>query len=424
MRILYLCTDPGVDLASHGGGAVHICCLVKALRNLGHEVALVCHAAVDKVPGAPNSDAHLFPLRLAAWNRTVARSIRAANRFAGLKGRHHPDVVRALHNYSAFRMASRVVGTFRPDVVYERYTLWGMAGIWLARKHSLPLMLEVNAPLAYEQQLYRGLMFPSLAQRAELSAWRGSKLVIGVSQPLCQQLQEAGVQSERIRVLPNAVDASLFRADLDGDAVRKRFQLGNRFVVGFLGTFKQWHGVDLLLEAFRELHRAEPEFHLLLIGDGPLRESLQRKVQEEKLHDAVTFTGQVPHQEVPPYLAAMDVAVAPYPDLGNFYFSPLKLFEYMAVHRAVVASRSGQISEILVDGKNGLLFEAGNVAELIRCIRRLKNDPELRLSLGKEAGVGSQSYTWSKNARQVIAWAESLVAQVRQPLGSEEPGLV
>ena len=143
--------------------------------------------------------------------------------------------------------------------------------------------------------------------------WCGADLVIAVSDLLRHHLQEAGVRPGRIQILPNAVDTSLFRTDLDGELVRKRFHLGGRFVVGFLGTFKQWHGVDLLVEAFQRLHQVDPDMHLLLVGDGPLRESLQQKIRQATLEHAVTLAGKVAHQEVPLYLAAMNVAVAPYP---------------------------------------------------------------------------------------------------------------
>jgi glycosyltransferase involved in cell wall biosynthesis len=384
---------------------------------------MVCHTVVNESAGAANVSGDLRPLRLAAWNRALARSIRAANRLAGQTGRHHPDIVRGLHNLTSYRFAARAIRALRPDFIYERYSLWGVTGLWLARKYSVPLVLEVNAPLAYEQKQYRGLTFSSLAERTERMIWRGADLVIAVSDSLRQHLQEAGVQPERIRILPNAVDTNLFRADLDGEPVRKRVHLEGRFVVGFLGTFKQWHGTDLLMEAFRRLHQVDADIHLLLVGDGPLRESLQQKIRQATLEGAVTLAGKVAHQEVPLYLAAMNVAVAPYPDLSKFYFSPLKLFEYMAAGRAIVASRLGQVAEVIVDGESGLLFKPGDVEDLVRCIRRLREDSRLRVALGKQARMTSRSYTWSKNAGQVVAWAEALVGRSQQLFLREERGV-
>ncbi len=423
MRILYLCTDPGIDLMSQGGGSIHIRAFVSALRHLNHEVTVTCHAASNESTDARNGSRDLLPLRLGEWNRALASSIRGANRLAGSRGRYHPDLVRGLHNLTAFRLAARHVRAHRPNFIYERNSLWGMTGLWLARKYSLPLVLEVNAPLAYEQKQYRGLTFSSLAEWTERMIWCGADLIVVVSESLRRYLQEAGVRPERIRVLPNAVDANLFHNRLDGEPVRKRFHLGSRFVVGFLGTFKQWHGADLLMEAFQRLHQGDPDMHLLLVGDGPLRESLQEKIRQAGLEHEVTLAGKVTHQEVPLYLATMDVAVAPYPDLSKFYFSPLKLFEYMAAGRAIVASRLGQIAEVIVDGESGLLFKPGDVEDLVRCIRRLREDSRLRLALGKQASMTSRSYTWSKNASQVVAWVEALVGGDQQLFLREERGV-
>ena len=423
MRILYLCTDPGIDLMSQGGGSIHIRAFVSALRHLNHEVTVTCHAASNESTDARNGSRDLLPLRLGKWNRALASSIRGANRLAGSRGRYHPDLVRGLHNLTAFRLAARHVRAHRPNFIYERNSLWGVTGLWLARKYSLPLVLEVNAPLAYEQKQYRGLTFSSLAEWTERMIWCGADLIVVVSESLRRHLQEAGVRPERIRVLPNAVDANLFHNRLDGEPVRKRFHLGSRFVVGFLGTFKQWHGADLLMEAFQRLHQGDPDMHLLLVGDGPLRESLQEKIRQAGLEHEVTLAGKVTHQEVPLYLATMDVAVAPYPDLSKFYFSPLKLFEYMAAGRAIVASRLGQVAEVIVDGESGLLFKPGDVEDLVRCIRRLREDSRLRLALGKQASMTSRSYTWSKNASQVVAWVEALVGGDQQLFLREERGV-
>src|SRR2546426_7887542 len=388
---------------SQGGGSIHIRAFVSALRHLNQEVTVTCHAASNESTDARNGSRDLLPLRLGEWNRALASSIRGANRLAGSRGRYHPDLVRGLHNLTAFRLAARHVRAHRPNFIYERNSLWGMTGLWLARKYSLPLVLEVNAPLAYEQKQYRGLTFSSLAEWTERMIWCGADLIVVVSESLRRHLQEAGVRPERIRVLPNAVDANLFHNRLDGEPVRKRFHLGSRFVVGFLGTFKQWHGADLLMEAFQRLHQGDPDMHLLLVGDGPLRESLQEKIRQAGLEHEVTLAGKVTHQEVPLYLATMDVAVAPYPDLSKFYFSPLKLYEYMAAGRAIVASRIGQIAEVIEDGVTGLLVLPGDVDALVAALERLRGDAGLRRRLGEAARAKAlRDHTWDAAAQRIL----------------------
>lgn len=413
MKILYLCNDPGIDLAGNSGAANHIRSFVRALTDLGHEVAVVaCGPPSGKQALEDSLRATIFPAALAPWNRALARILRTANRAIGRTPRRSPDAVRVLHNLTFFLTARRAADRLRPAFIYERYSLWAVAGLWLAKDCSAPLVLEVNAPFAYEQQHHRsGVTCPPLARWVERMIWRNAHLVIPVSESLHDQLRRAMVKPERIEVLPNAVDTRLFHAGLNGSQVRQRLNLDGRFVIGFVGTFKRWHGVDLLLSAFRELHRTDPSVHLLLVGEGPLRSQLEKEVQDAGLAQAVTFTGALGHEDVPQYLAAMDAAVAPYPALDNFYFSPLKLFEYMATGRAVVASRVGQVAEIVADGVTGQLFEPGNAADLVRCIRSLRDNPALCRELGRNASAACAERTWTHNGAKVIDRVRSLFKQ-------------
>jgi glycosyltransferase involved in cell wall biosynthesis len=318
-------------------------------------------------------------------------------------------VLKILHNLTFRRSVVHAVQHTNPDFIYERYSLWAIAGLLVAKRRSIPLVLEVNAPLAYEEQRYRaGLTWAPLARWVERMCWRAANLIIAVSGALRDRLVTARVTSERIHVLPNAVDTDLFRADVDGRAVRDRFQLANRFVVGFVGSFKAWHGIDLLLEAFQDLHRSDPLTHLLLVGDGPLREALEAQVRNMGLEDSVTFAGGVPHREIPQYLATMDAAIAPYPALEEFYYSPLKLFEYMAAGRAVVSSRIGQVAEVITDGVTGLLFEPGDRVGLVECIERLRKNSELQAELGRNATAACSQNTWKQHAVRVVEWVEPL----------------
>lgn len=411
MRILYLCNDPGIDLAGKSGAAIHIRSFARAFTELGHEVVIVaCGLSGCKQTLEQELHAMLWTAPLSPWNRALAQVLRAANRTIGRTPRRNPDAVRLLHNFTFFLAAMGAAGQWNPDFIYERYSLWAVAGLRLAQKCSIPLVLEVNAPLAYEQQHYRaGVTCPPLARWVERMIWRKAHLVIPVSESLHSQLRRAKVKPERIHVLPNAVNTRLFHRGLDGSLVRQRLKLEGRFVIGFVGTFKRWHGVDLLLAAFRELHRADPSIHLLLVGEGPLRPQFEKEVQDAGLTHSVTFAGALAHEDVPQYLAAMDAAVAPYPALDNFYFSPLKLFEYMAAGRAVIASRVGQVAEVVVDGVTGLLFEAGDLADLVRCIARLRDNPALGKELGQKASAACSERTWTHNAAKVIDRVEPLI---------------
>ena len=410
MKILYLSADPGIDLSGQSGGSIHIRSFVRALADLGHQVAVMCSASGSKRSTESNLGAAVHLVPLVGWNRALGRGLRRANRLVGRPARGHPDLVRSLHNLRFARRAEAVARELAPDFVYERYSLWGTAGLRLARRLKVPLVLEVNAPLVYEQQQYRaGLAFPPLARRVERRIWQTANLVIAVSESLRSQIQACGVKPDLIHILPNAADPELFHKNGDGKRVRELLHLDGRFTLGFVGAFRPWHGVDLLVDAFRDLHRADPSMHLLLVGDGPLRARLEDQVRKIGVQKAVTFAGRVAHEEVPDYLAAMDVAVAPYPALEECYYSPIKLFEYMAAERAVVASRVGQVAEIVEDGVSGLLFEPGNRQSLIDCVQRLRREPSLRNELGRKARAVCSGHTWSGNAGCVIEWVKPLL---------------
>jgi glycosyltransferase involved in cell wall biosynthesis len=414
MKILYLCFDPSIDLAGETGGSVHIRAMIRALTELGHEVMTICSCVSRQQWVESQVGGRVTSCAISGWNGCLGSAIRRANRFLRRQPRHYSDAVRLSHNARFFRAATEAVRRFAPDFIYERYSLWGLAGFGAAKRCRLPFVLEVNAPLVYEQQRYRGGMIcASLARRIEGRVWRGADLVIAVSEALSSHLMEVGVNSTRVQVLPNGVDSGWFLAKAEGLRARKHADLENCFVVGFVGSFKRWHGADFLLAAFEDFHRSEPSSHLLLIGDGPLKSSLQDRARQAGLEKAVTFTGVVAHDDIPRYLATMDVAVAPYPALENFYYSPLKLFEYMAAGRAVVASRTGQIAQVLSHGVNGLLYEAGDQAGLVNCLYRLAENPALREELGRNARSASQAFTWERNAARVVEWAEPKVVQGR-----------
>jgi len=410
MKILYLCFDPGIDLSGVKGASIHVRSFVRGLTELGHEVAVVGTKVNSPMSFETFTRATVLRAHLTPRNRALLRILKGENRFLAVGLNRCRELVRAFHSTEFFRVADECAGRLSPNFIYERYSLWGTAGQRLARKHSIPLVLEVNSPLTYEEQTYRGgFAFPSLARWVERRTWRRADLLVGVSQAMCKHFEEAGVRARKVEILPNAVDTRLFRQEADDAGLRSRLKPDGRFVVGFVGSFKAWHGVDFLLRAFTWLRGKDASYHLLLVGDGPLRAELEQETRRLGLEEAVTLVGSVPHEEVPRYLALMDVAVAPYPALEDFYFSPLKLYEYMASSRAVVASRIGQVAEVIADGLTGLLYEPGNEDELIACVGRLREDESLRRELGQSARMACSKNTWRQSAERVVGWVDPLL---------------
>ncbi|RME00891.1 MAG: glycosyltransferase family 1 protein [Calditrichaeota bacterium] len=217
---------------------------------------------------------------------------------------------------------------------------------------------------------------------------------------------------DRISVLPNAVDPNRFTQTDEARVHEIRKPFTGKRVIGFVGSLKPWHGTETLLQAFERLHLENPQTHLLIVGDGPQREALEQFTERAGLGQAITFAGKIPHSEIPAYIAAMDITVAPYIPSENFYFSPIKIFEYMAMGKPVVAGRIGQVAEIVQHGKNGLLFEPGNIPELTRALVRLCQDPALGQALGAcgKAWVLHER-TWDRNAEQVLQKAEQLIQE-------------
>ena len=194
------------------------------------------------------------------------------------------------------------------DVVYERYTLASCAGNRIARELGVPHLLEVNAPLAWEQERMRGLEMKDLARALETRIFCEADRLLVVSSALRELAQGCGVPAERIFVLPNAVDPARFDAALgEREAARRELGLGQRCTIGFVGGLKPWHGTETLLEAFRRLRERGGDAHVLVVGEGPAGAQLRRFSAEHGLERDVTFTGEVPYAQVPRMLAAMDV---------------------------------------------------------------------------------------------------------------------
>jgi glycosyltransferase involved in cell wall biosynthesis len=203
--------------------------------------------------------------------------------------------------------------------------------------------------------------------------------------------------------MPNGVDLDLFGQEPDGRAVRAELGLGDNPVIMFVGSFEPWHGIDLLVEAFALVRERLPEAQLVLVGDGPARSAVEKLSKAKGLSAALFITGFVPHTKVPDYLAAADAASLPYPHLPReLWFSPLKLYEYMAAGKAITASRAGQIAEVIRDGENGLLVEPGSVEDLARALLAILENPELQRSLGENARQQAvERHSWQQYIRRL-----------------------
>jgi glycosyltransferase involved in cell wall biosynthesis len=277
----------------------------------------------------------------------------------------------------------------------------------------VPLVLEYNGSGIWIADHWdRPLPHRKTFEAIERANLRHAHVVVTVSRVLKEELLEKGVEPWRILLCPNGVDPALFRPDRQGDGVRRRLGLEGKTVIGFLGTFGPWHGAEVLAQAAGELARRRPEAAFLFVGEGPGMKQVRAIVSAAGIEERCRFTGLVLQEEAPDYLAACDIYASPHvpnPDGSRFFGSPTKLFEYMAMGRAIVASDLEQIGEVLAGEKTALLVPPGDPAALASALDRLISDSALRNRLGAAARVAAVTHhTWDRNARAVLDTARFL----------------
>jgi glycosyltransferase involved in cell wall biosynthesis len=303
----------------------------------------------------------------------------------------------------------------RPDFLYERYVRGVSAGARLAREFDLPYVLEINTSFTFRGEWWRNHspLFPWHVTRMEKRLTSAADRVIVISSHLRDYFLQTGVAHGKLVVMPNAADIDRFRVNpSEGHRIRTTYNLHDTIVVGFLGSLKPWHGVDVLIRGFRRCASRCPALRLVIVGDGPLRDSLQALATSEVGSDRVVFVGAVPHAEVPAFVSAMDIAVCPAPRVPGSHLSPIKLFEYMAASRPVVASRFSDVPALLRDHENGVLVDSGDDAELADAILELARDAELRDQLGRRArDTIEESHTWERNAQTIMKLFQHIASE-------------
>jgi glycosyltransferase involved in cell wall biosynthesis len=372
MRILY-----SHRIQSRDGQSVHVEELVAAFRSLGHEVLVVGPGFYQQARFGGES-------RLVPWIRA---------RLPAVIG----EVAELIYNIPAWWRLRAAFRRFRPDLIYERYNLYFLAGTWVARGNGAKLFLEVNSPLVDERTRFGQLRLRRLAGALERYVWRSASKVLVVTGVLQRTVAAAGVPPARIAVVPNGIDPSQFAA------LPAREAGDGPLVLGFVGFVRDWHGLDAVIAAMAA-EPGEPDLRLVVVGDGPARAALEQQAASLGLADRATFTGLQPREAIPNLVAGFDIALQP---LVVSYASPLKIFEYMAAGRAIVAPDQPNIREILTDGETALLIDPARPEAVWQAVLRLAGDAALRGRLGAAAcaEIGRRRYTWAGNAARLVHWA-------------------
>jgi glycosyltransferase involved in cell wall biosynthesis len=379
MKILY-----SHRIQSHDGQGVHLEAMVAALRQAGHQVRVVGPPAYEQAG-------------LGGESGTVALVRRLLPGFA-------VELAELAYSLPSYLRLARAAAEFAPDVIYERYNLFYLAGALLARRRRLPLLLEVNAPLAHERARFGNLKLHRLARWAEGHVWRAADRVLPVTQVLAGHVMQAGVPAERIEVVPNGIDLADFPEHAAPVDIAKP-----EIVLGFVGFVRDWHGLDAVVRAIAAFS-GPPRVKLLVVGEGPARPGLEALAAQLGIGERVHFTGLATREDVPRLVEKFDIALQP---ASVAYASPLKVFEYMAAGRAIVAPDQPNIREVLDHEATALLFDPAAPGAMWLAVERLVTDAALRARLGDAARteVLRRDLTWAGNARRAVALAQAEIAR-------------
>jgi glycosyltransferase involved in cell wall biosynthesis len=426
LKIAHLYQESGIKFYESNAAQLHIYHTIGGLQHVGHEVTLLAlqgrQVLCTQDLGVFNSDrlqaSHYGRLGLSGtalfkWIESGIRRLQGRLRFPYL----------AL--FDSYRMAEAGYKNLQGfNVIHERFNLLALGGAWASRKLGIPFVLEVNADLL-EQRKFKGIQEKGLrrlfARWATRYCFKTAAKIICISADLKNHLSSQwNIEENKLAVLPCAADVEAFKPNHTSEFIRRGLGLADEPVVIWVGGFYPWHDLDLLLESFAQVLQRNPDARLVLVGDGQTRSSVERKVLKNGLRHAVIMTGSIPHSDVPEILSIAEVAVVPTAPVTASHGgtgTPLKLFEYMAAEKAIVATQLNHAAEVIEDGHNGLLVAAGDGKGFAEAMLTLLNNPLERARLGKNAREQAiKQHSWQQYTQRL----EEIYLSV---LGNLPPGL-
>ncbi len=394
MKILYLNYLYGIKGHSLGS-AIKPLELFAALREFGYEIK-ICWMKKQPAGGAAAT-----PTLRTRLKKKLTRYIY--------------DFKTLCSNGVYFLKALHLANEFKPDIIVGRIERCLVSDLLLARVKKVPFILEADCPAVYEalkfQKNYHTYKF--INKWIEKINVRLADEVIVVSERMQWYFSQYGRDTSRIAIVTNGADSEKFSPSIRADAVRSQCRLTHSVTLGFIGSFNSWHGIQNLAELMLHLTRQNPGITFLLVGEGGKMKSwLEEFIETHDLTAAVIFAGYVDYADMPRYVAAMDIVLAPYPNLPFFYYSPVKLFEYMAAGKAIVTTKLGQIAEVIDDGVDGVLCAPDDAEEMGRRVAELITKPQLRRNMGEAARRKVvTSYLWKHKAAEWRSLLERAVAK-------------
>ena len=373
-----------------GAEGVHIQAVVDGLRARGHEVLEVSLARSQDT----------LSRRLSRLASILSQSpvLCSSRFFYEVSEIAYPHVVRG--------RLRKLTEDFQPDAIYERYNLHNDAGVRVGNDLGIPVVLEVNTPYALERTQYdywgKRLIFGSLALHREISTFRRADHIVTVTKVLKDYLVGSGLDPDAITVVPNGVDLALFEPNVSmskASALKRMHGLGSFKVIGFVGSLVSSHGLCSILDALVIMGHRGAKVKAVLVGSGPESGRLRRAAVEKGIPKQVLLAGSVPHSDVPSWVSVFDIALKPD---SAFWSCPIKIMEYMAMRKAIVAPDIPAIREMLIDGQDGLLISSSDPQALADAVLRLLADPTLMQQLGENARARAVAkFQWARAVGQI-----------------------
>lgn len=316
---------------------------------------------------------------------------------------HEPSQL--IKNFGLINQEMAILEKEKPDLVISRIDSYNFSNSLVQQRSKLPFLIEADCPASYEKIVFQKYFrsTKSLLYYLERTQIMTGKAAFTVSNLMKDYFVQHGVPADFMHVIPNGADPDRFRSDVDTTEVKEKYDLDGSTIVGFVGSFIYWHGIENLTYVMEKTLASDKNAKFLMVGDGgPMKPMLEKFIQEKKLENRAILTGFIPHEEIPKYIASMDVVLAPYPKLDFFYYSPVKVYEYMCVGKPVVSTRIGQIAEVVEDKKDGFLTEPDDVEKITATIVELLQNPELR----KEVGAAARekilaNHTWKSRGEKL-----------------------
>ncbi len=372
-----------------GAEGIHIREIVSSFRAMGHEVKVVSllsdEAAVPEAGG--NRSKGSFKDKLIEKIRWLLPD------FAY-------EIAEILTNIPAWRLVNKSIKEFQPDFIYERYSNYGIAASYIAGKKGIPIILEANVPYYEYKKEWEKVYFPLFLKWIERKVFEYVSHIIVVSTTLKKSVIQYGISENKITVMPNGVNSELFCPLGLKEKYKNKHKIQSEIVLGFIGAVRRWHKMDELIETLHEIGLDKYNAKMLIIGECSFMDELKAYTKSLGEENNILFLGRLPHNKMPEYLEMIDIAISPF---AVKYSSPMKILEYMAMGKCVIAPDMENIRDIIKPDQTGLLFKPDDSIDLKNKLQLSLEDSSLRSSIAK-AGYHDviTHFSWMKNAKWVI----------------------